>query len=285
MQPLWLASNLRQESAETVSRLLDRFTLDPTEELPLLRIVGALEPGLGPWQRRYAERAAELGDPDELAIATTQLHAEALGVDEAEMARLHPILLELLQTASNPRVLGWVNFALYGDAYVAGQFGEALGFAEATLAAAEQITYEYMRACGAEGRLLSRSALEHLIDRAELLAVLARAARIGVHSVGAAALQFVARYAAGLGDASAGRWLALSERMITEWDTGRSLEDVLRAETMQLLGVDDLAPLIADTPPLDPTAALAAASEWVAARPDGESSPRDYIAPVRFHQK
>ena len=285
LQGVWLAGNLRQEAEETVTRVLDRFTIEPKAELQLLRIVAALEPVVGEWQRRYADRAAEIGDPDDMAIATVQLHAEAIGVDEDEIARLHPILLELLHTATAPRVLGWVNFALYGDAYVERRFDEALVYADAAFASADEISYEYMLACAAEGQLLVRSALAREIDRAELLAVLDRARRIGVHSVGAAALLFVARYAAGIGDASAGRWLALSERMVTEWDTGRSLEDVLRDETMEVLGLTDLTALVAAAPTLDPTAALAEASDWVAQRPDGETSPRDYIAPVRFHKE
>jgi hypothetical protein len=106
--------------------------------------------------------------------------------------------------------------------------------------------------------------------------------RIGVHSIGAAALQFVARYAAEVEPDSGRRWLALSERIITEWDTGRSIEDVLREETMEILGITDLEALVARTPALDPAVAFAEAADWAAARPPGESSPRELVLPVRF---
>ena len=282
MQALWLAGNLRRECEEVVGRLLDRFSFAAEDELRMLRGVAALEVGGGPWQRRFADRAAELGNAESLAIATVQMHAEAVGTDPAEIERLHPILLGLLESEASTEVLGWVHFALSGDAFVEGDYAEALRHVEATAAAGEELSYEYMRMVSSEMRLLTRSALERQMSRNDVEEVVELGRRHGIHTVAVAALLFVARYAAGIGDESSGRWLALAERTVIEWDTGRSLEDVLREETMHVLGITDLEPLIAQTPSLDPSSALAEAAEWLATRPADEISPRDYIAPVRF---
>ena len=43
---------------------------------------------------------------------------------------------------------------------------------------------------------------------------------------------------------------------------------------MAVLGLTDLAPLLAATPPLDPAQALAEAAAWLAARPGQEAARR-----------
>ena len=94
LRPLWIAGNLRQESGELTERLLDRFSIPGEQEMALLRIVAALEHPAAKWQRRFAERAAELGDQEALGVATTQLFAEAINArDREEMVRLRPVLL------------------------------------------------------------------------------------------------------------------------------------------------------------------------------------------------
>src|SRR5581483_3435352 len=111
-------------------RLLDRFSIPVAEEMTLLRIVAALEPPAGRWQRRFAERAAEVGDRDALGVATTQLFADAITArDREEMARLRPVLLSLIAPDTSPRVLGWVYYSLCGEAYVDGRFQEAYDYA------------------------------------------------------------------------------------------------------------------------------------------------------------
>ena len=72
LRPIWIAGNLRQESCELVERLLDRFDIPGDQELGLLQIVAALEDPAEKWQRRFAQRAAELGDQEALGVATTQ---------------------------------------------------------------------------------------------------------------------------------------------------------------------------------------------------------------------
>jgi hypothetical protein len=233
-------------------------------------------------QLAHATRAAELGDAESVAIATAQIHAEVIGVDRQEMDRLHPILESLLESDAGPRALGWVNFALFGDAYTDARYDEAYERATAVVARGEEINYEYMQACGTLAKLMARSAVERRMTQADLADVIGFGRKIGVHSVGAAALQFVARYAVEIEPDSAGRFLALAERIIVDWDTGRSLEDVLREETLQLLGVTDLDSLMAQTPSVDPVAALDEAAAWVAARPQDEIAPRQLVVPVKF---
>jgi predicted ATPase/DNA-binding SARP family transcriptional activator len=276
LRPMWIAGNLRQESGELAERLLDRFSIPGEQELAMLRIVAALEHPVGKWQRRFAERAAELGDPEALGVATTQLFAEAINErDREEIGRLRPVLLGLIAPGTSPRVLGWVRYSLWGDAYIDGRFEEAYEHASSSVELAREIGQNYMLVCALEARLLARSAVGREITQPDLAEVIELARRHGVHSVAVAALWFVARYAAGVDPESAGRWLALAERIRTELDTAGSLEEVLREETMAALGITDLGPLLSAVPPFDPATALDEAAAWVASRSPAESAPRE----------
>jgi predicted ATPase/DNA-binding SARP family transcriptional activator len=275
LRPLWIAGGLKQESGEVAERLLERFPVPGDQELAILRIVAALEDPAAVWQRRFAERADELGDQEALGIATTQLFAEAINArDQAEIRRLEPTLRGLLGADASPRVLGWVHYSLWGEAYLDGRFDEAHRHACACLERAVEIGHEYMHVCALEARLLAGSDVTGQIPQPDLAEVVERARRHGVHSVAVAALWFVARYAVGVEADSAGRWLALAERIRTELGTARSLEEVLREETMNALGITDLGPLLAACPPFDPGAALDDAAGWVASRPPTEVAPR-----------
>ena len=279
LRPLWIAGNLRQESGELAERLLDRFSIPGEQEMALLQIVAALEDPAAKWQRRFAERAAELGNQEALGVATTQLFAEAINArDREEMRRLRPALLSLIAPGTSPRVLGWVHYSLWGEAYIDGRFESAYKHACSSVELAAEIGHEYMLVCASEARLLAGSAVSGEITQPELAEVIERARRHGVNSVAVAALWFVARYAAGVDPESAGRWLALAERIRTELDTGRSPEEVLREETMAVLGINDLGRLLAAAPPFDPTAALDDAAAWVASRSPTEIAPREHVA-------
>ena len=187
----------------------------------------------------------------------------------------------LIAPGTSPRVLGWVHYSLWGDAYLDGRFESAL---RARVARAWSWrrrsdtstcwSARWRRGCS-PGR---RSSGE--ITQPELAEVVELARRHGVHSVAVAALWFVARYAAGVDPESAGRWLALAERIRTELDTARSLEEVLREETMAVLRITDLGPLLAAVPPFDPATALDEAAAWVASRSPSETAPREPVAPV-----
>jgi hypothetical protein len=140
------------------------------------------------------------------------------------------------------------------------------------------IGHKYMLVCALEARLLAGSAVSGQITQPELAEVIELARAHGVHSVAVASLWFVARYAAEVDPDSAGRWLALAERIRTEFDTGGSLEEVLREETMAALAITDIGPLLAASPSLDPTAALDEAAAWVASRSPTEIAPREHVA-------
>jgi predicted ATPase/DNA-binding SARP family transcriptional activator len=278
LRPLWIAGNLRQESGELAERLLDRFSVPGDQELALLRIVAALEHPVAKWQRRFAERAAELGDQEALGVATTQLFAEAINErDREEICRLRPVLLALVAPGTTPRVLGWVHYSLWADAYIDGRFESASEYASSSVEVAAEIGHNYMLICALEARLLARSAVDGQITQPDLAEVIEIARRHGVHSVAVAALWFVARYAAGVEPESARRWLALAERIQTESETARSLEEVLREETMAVLGIADLGPLLSGAPSFEPATALDEAAAWVASRSAAEIAPRERV--------
>jgi hypothetical protein len=246
--------------------------------MALLRIVAALEHPAGKWQRRFADRAAELGDQDALGVATTQLFAEAITArDREDMDRLHPVLLSLVAADTSPRVLGWVYYSLCGEAYIEGRFQESYEYACSSVERAIEIGHSYMLVCALEARLLARSAVDGKITQPELAEVFELASHHGVHSVAVAALWFVARYAAAVDPESARRWLALAERISTEFDAGPSLEEVLRAETMEVLGITDIGPLLSTAAPFDPATALDEVAAWVASRSPMESAPREPV--------
>jgi hypothetical protein len=247
--------------------------------MALLPSVAALEHPAAKWQHRFAERAAELGDQEALGVATTQLFAEAINVrDRAEMARLRPVLLSLLKPGTSTRLLGWVHYSLFGEAYFEGLYEPAHEHASHCVECATEIGHNYMLVCALEARLLAGSAASGEIAQPELAEVIEIARRHGVHSVAVAALWFVARYAAGIDADSAARWLGLAERISTELDTAPSLEEVLRDETMAALGISDIGPLLATAPAFDPTTALDEAAAWVASRDPTEVAPRDNVS-------
>jgi predicted ATPase/DNA-binding SARP family transcriptional activator len=278
LRPLWIAGNLRQESIDFAERLLDAFQISGEDELALLRIVAALEPPAGPWQRRFVKRAAELGDNEALGIGTTQLFADAIsGRDHAELDRLRPVLLSLISPDTSPRVLGWVYYSLFGDSYIAGRFEEACNYASASAERATELGQSYMLVCALEARLLARWASDGEMRQTELAEVFDLASGHGVHSVAVAALWFVARYAAAVDPEYASRWLTLAERISTEFEPGPSLEDVLREEAMQALGITDLGPLLAQSLPYDPAIALDEVTAWIASRDPAEVAQREAV--------
>ncbi len=188
------------------------------------------------------------------------------------------MLLDLIAPGTSPRVLGWVHYSLWGAEYIDGRFEPAYEHAASTVELAREIGHEYMLVCALEARLLARSAIDGEITQPELAEVVESARRHGVHSVAVAALWFVARYASAIDADSARRWLALAERIRTELDTARSLEEVLREETLEVLGITDLGGLVSTAPAFDPAAALDEAAAWVASRSPAESAPREHVA-------
>ena len=281
LRAMWLAGNLRQESAELTEQLLDRFTVPAPRELALLRVASSLEYPEAEWQRRFADRAAELGDSESLGIATVQLFSAALNNhDREEIRRLHPILESLITPGTSPHLLGWVHYALCGEDYMDRQFQKSYDHAQAAVELATRLGQQYMLVCALQSRLLARSAIDGKFAQPDLAELVDLARHHGVHSVAVAALWFVARYAAGVQPEAAAHWLALAHQLETELDTGTSLVEDLRAETMEILGITDVGPLLAAVPAFDPFTALDEAAAWVASRSPDEVAPRETVAQV-----
>ena len=278
LRPLWIAGMLRQESQEHVDRLLERFSIPPRKEIPLLQAVAFLDysPSAKAWHRRLAARAAEIGDQEALATATGNLFGRALNArDRDEMRRLRPALLALITPETSTKALGWLYYFLALDAYVDGRLESACEHASLSAEKAEAIGHEFMLAGAAGTRLLAQSARDGVISQADLAETLELMRRPSVQPLAAFALWLVARYAAGVAPETAGRWLAHAERILAAIDSELWPESVLRDETVAVLGIKDLAPLLDSTPPLDHAAALAEAAAWLAGRDPAEEAPRE----------
>jgi predicted ATPase/DNA-binding SARP family transcriptional activator len=278
LRALWNHGNLRHESGEFVAMLLARFTLDPGDELELLRMMAGIEQATDAWQRRFAERAAALGDREQLGLATVHLAMRSINErDFDQLGRLRPTLGELVLSDITPRVRAWVYYVLSTDAYIAGRYAEALEHAVVTATLADELGIEYMSLCAAQGALLARSALDGVLAPDAVLDVLARSRSHGADSVVVIALWFAARYAAGIDPTLAGRWLALAEHMLRDLVEELFPECALRDEALHELGIADLAGLIAVTPALDATAAIGEALAWMSRRDPAETASRTVV--------
>jgi predicted ATPase/DNA-binding SARP family transcriptional activator len=278
LRPLWLAGMLFQEAQESVGRILDRFQVPPEKEIGLLRAVAFLD-GFSArppvWNRRLAARAAEFGDHEAFATATGNLFAHAINArDLDEMKRLRPSMLALITPESNARVRGWTHYFLALDAYVHGQIDSACDHAAQSVDQAEEIGHEYMLASAVGTRMLAVTARDSVMVCGALADAIECMRRPSIAPLSAFALWLVARFAAGVDPAMAGRWLAHSERILAASDSEIWPESILREETMAVLGISDLDALLSSTPPLEHAEALAAASDWLAGRDREEQAPR-----------
>lgn len=277
LRPLWLAAMLRQESQELTERLLARFSIPGEKEVALLRAVGYLDygPSATAWFRRLAAKAAEIGDQDALVVATGNLFGRALNTrDREEMRRLRPSLLALIHPDTSAKAAGWIHYFLALDAYVDGQLASACEHASLSVEKAEEVGHEVMLGSGAGTRLLAQSALSGMIDHEALTEGLELMGRPRVQPLSAFALWLVARYAAGVGSDTAGRWLAHAERTVAPLGSQLWPESVLREETLTVLGITDVDALLDGVPPLDHAAALAEAVAWLGGRDPDEQAPR-----------
>ena len=269
MRPLWLARMLRQECHEFVDRVLERFRLPGAQQVALLRAASFLDyhPSDGRWNRLLADRAGEIGDQEALAMATGNLFGQALNArDRDAMRRLRPDLLAVVGPGTSDKALGWTHYFLALDAYVEGQFDPACEHAALCAEKAEAIGHEFMLASGAGTRLLAQSARDGVIAHDELADALELMRRPSVPPLAAFALWLVARYAAGVAPDDAGRWLAHAERILMALHSQLWPESVLRDETMEVLGLDDLAGVLETTPELDHVVAMTDAHAWLAER-------------------
>jgi hypothetical protein len=276
LRPLWRAGMLRQESEELVDRLLERFSIPADKEVPLLQAVAFLNyrPSARTSNSRLAARAAEIGDQEALALATGNLFAQALNArDRDEMRRLRPALLALITPETSTKSLGWIHYFLALDAYVDGRLESACEHASLSAEKAEAIGHQFMLASAVGTRLLAQSARDGVIAHPALAEALELMRRPSVQPLAAVALWLVARYAAGVAPEASGRWLAHAERILAALDSEVWPESVLRDETVAVLDIKDVAPLLDSTPPLDHAAALAQGAAWLAERDPAEEAP------------
>jgi len=288
LRPVWLAGMLRQESQELAERLLSRFSIPGADEVSLVRAVAYVDysPSAKTWHRRLAAVAAEIGDHEAAAMATGNLFGLALnGRDRDEMRRLRPSLLALITPETSDKALGWTHYFLALDAYVDGRLSSACEHASLSAEKAQAIGHEVMLASSVATRLLAQTAREHAITQAALAEALERMRPSGVQPLSAFALWFVARYAAGVAPETAGRWLAHAERIVAELGSQLWPENVLRDETVAVLGIADLGPLLESTQPLDHAAALAEAIAWLAGRDPAELAPRELVLDLASNRR
>ncbi len=280
LRPVWLVGMLRQESHELAERLLERFSIPAAQEVALLRAVAYLHSGKT-WHRRLAARAGEIGDHEAVAVATGSLFGQALNArDLDEMRRLRSELLALVTPETSTKALGWIHYFLALDAYVDGRLPSACEHASLSAEKAQTVGHEVMLASAVGTRLLAQSARDSVIAHADLAEAVELMRRAGVQPLATFALWLVARYAASVAPESAGRWLAHAERILGSLDSELWPETVLRDETMAVLGITDLAPLVESTPSLDHTAALLEAMDWLGRRDPAEKAPRDFGGPA-----
>jgi predicted ATPase/DNA-binding SARP family transcriptional activator len=276
-RPLWLAGMLRQEAQEVAERLLNRFEVPGDREVALVRAVAYLDysPTAKTWHRRLASVAARIGDHEAVAMATGNLFGQALNARNIEeMRRLRPELLALLTPEASARARGWTHYFLALDAYVDGMLDSACEHAALSVALAKEIGHEVMLASAVGTLLLSQSARDGVITQPALVETLELMQPPSVQPLAAFALWLVARYAADVAPATAGRWLAHSDRIVAAIDSQLWPERVLRDETLAVLGLSDLATLLESTPPLDHVTAHAEAIAWVAGRSAAETATR-----------
>jgi predicted ATPase/DNA-binding SARP family transcriptional activator len=277
LRPMWLAGMLRQEAQELAERLLDRFEIPGDREVALVRAVAYLDysPTAKIWNRRLAAVASRIGDHEALAVATGNLFGQALNArDTEEMRELRPGLLALLTPEASARARGWTNYFLALDAYVDGTLDDACGHATLSVELAREIGHEVMLASAVGTLLLSQSARDGLITQPALAEAIGLMRPPSVQPLAAFALWLVARYAAVVAPETAGQWLAHADRIVSGIDSQLWPERVLREETLAVLGITDLGPLLESTPPLDHVTAHAEAIAWVAGRSSAETATR-----------
>jgi predicted ATPase/DNA-binding SARP family transcriptional activator len=286
LRPVWHAGALRQEAQDLIGRLLERFRVPADQEIALLRAASYLDHvdpssvrNVG-FTQRLAARAAELGDRTALAIATGNLLGDAINARDIEEVRhLRPTLLELAAGDLEDDALAWIHYNLALEEYVEGRYREAIEHASRAEAhGTDQLTI----AGAVPTRLLAQSALDEEISQAALVNAIDVMRRPGIKMLAAFGLWFVARYAAAIAPELAIRWLVCGEKILLDLDVRMWPESVLRDETMAVLGLDDLEPLIPDTPSVDHEAALTEAAAWLAGRDPAEKAPR--TAPVLLAQ-
>lgn len=280
---LWFAGMARQEALESIDQLLARCIVPPDAELALLAAAAFLDgwhPGETTWIDRLEVRAVELGNLQSLARAILNRFSQSInGRDREAMAATRPRMEALLDQDVGDASLGWVNYYLALDDYVAGRFAESERRAQQSIELARAAGHEFLLAGSSATALIARSARARMISRVALSETLELVRTPAMPPLTTFALWIVALYAAGIDPAVARRTLTHAERLYASLNITLWPEAIVRDETMLALGITDLAPLLAETPPLDDAAALAQAAAWLASRDPEETAPREPMMP------
>ncbi len=240
-----------------------------------------MTPAAAALHAQVAARAAEIGDWPSVCSATCNLFGMATAsANVAEMRRLRPALEGLIRPETSGKALGWVYYHLAVSAYVDGQLDQAVEFADRCVDQAQAVEHQYLLATAFQIRFLSRWARDGVMTRDELAGGLERVRRSAVKTDAVVLLWFVARYAASVEAESAAQWLVHAERALAELDSEMWPESKLRDETMDVLGLCDLASSLERTPQLDHVAALTEAAAWLDGREPGERAVRAALAPT-----
>jgi predicted ATPase/DNA-binding SARP family transcriptional activator len=274
MRALWNGRFLREESGEILERLFARFDLDPVDEFKLLRMLTGLD-STGRWQRRFAERAAEVGDPDQIGMALISSFGVAMNTrDLQELGRLRPALEALEAPGNAERVRAWAQYLLSADAYIAADYAQALERALLVVPVTQGLGNPYMVASVVLAVAVARSALEGALRQTDVAAALHHASLHGDDVVAVIALWLAVGYAASVDPASAVRWLVHAEHLANAFDLDPWPESILREESMLALGLSEISPLADPDSWTGIQATVAEAGDWIAARDPSETMPR-----------
>jgi predicted ATPase/DNA-binding SARP family transcriptional activator len=276
MRSLWYVGWLRAEGHGLIERILQRFEIDPEDELILLR-AGSFLDGVGAdsvthaaFTHRLAHRAQELGDMPALAIAVANLASLALNAeDRAAVAALKPQLEGLAEADIPARHLAFVNYTLALALYLEGDIVGASARNEEAVRLAASVDHAYALGTALELRVMLSAIRDQQIRRSELAEALATTRRAAVMPLAVVALWLVARYAAEVDRDTAIRLMLEAERIYENLDARIWPESDIRAETLFALGIETL-PSSTELPHTDYAAALAFAAAWLADREPGE---------------
>ena len=285
LQPIWMTSFL-EESGEIVDMVLGAFTVPAADELHLLKMAGFANfyrPSTTNWTLRRVRRAAELGLVGPQVAGLSNLIIQALSRRDIDDARaLRDELLPLLDDPELPvrtRAAGMVAAGWF--AYNEMSFDTAVDFGERSVAAAASDGHPHMLTMARLLLLHARSARDGTIALDALTEIVEGARTVAIADVSAFALLTAARYSVAFDKALAGELLAQADRLLVTLGGDPWPEREDKQATLAILGLSDVAPLLARTPARETGEILSELAQWLAARPQGEAAPFAAPPPLR----
>jgi predicted ATPase/DNA-binding SARP family transcriptional activator len=275
MRALWYTGWLVQEGQDVIGRVLDRFDLEPDDELLLLRSASFLDGvsshvhAQGAFTERLARRAQELDDPPSLAIGLANLAALAQNDQDRErVSALKPRLLEAFEGDLPARIRAFLSYTLAVCDYIDGDIASACERAAEGARLSVEVDHAYTLAATSLLGLMFCSIRDGELSRADLTAGFATLRLAPIRPLAPLALWLVARYAAAFDRDAAIRWLAEAEHVYRGLDAEMWPESDVREQTMRALGIDTVA--LPQSPDADYLVTLAAAGAWLDAREPDE---------------